>query len=184
MNFPELASPKIKLSKICLNNKTLDEMTEYSILPEFYEHMEFYPFKNKKETELYLNKLINRSSADNCHYWFILDNTDKVIGTFGVFDIDTRKGSAEIGYGLSPKYWGQGLFKESLSLVLDYLFYEKKFSRICAKTQTSNQASIHGLLKLGFKEEGVLRNFYLSEKTSEYYDATILSILKNEYIKE
>ena len=36
-------------------------------------------------------------------------------------------------------------------------------------------------MKIGFKKEGVMREFYLDEKSNERWDAVILSILKTDY---
>ena len=180
MKFNDLHSERLDLVKI--SKEGLDDMHEYSIRREFYEYLEFEPFKNIEETNEYLEKLIERSNSDRGHYWFIrLNRERKVIGTIGLLDIDVRKGSAEIGYGLSPDYWGQGLFKEVLITVLEYLFVDLQFHRVWAKTQSNNIPSIKALERCGFKNEGVMRDWYLSSKGIRY-DATILSILKSEYL--
>jgi len=159
----------------------LNDMHEYSVKDEFYRFLEFEPFKNIEETRSYLKKLIKRSDSKSGYYWFIKSKKDKkIIGTFGVLNIDENKKSAEIGYGISPNYWGEGYFSEILKVVLDYLIHNLKFHRIWAKTQSNNIASIKGLQKIGFKKEGVLRDFYLSSN-GKRYDAVLLSILKEKY---
>ena len=158
-------------------------MHEYSTNPEFYKFFEYEPFKTIEETNEYLEKLIKRSSLETGHYWFIrLKRLNKVIGTFGLADIDYRKGSTEIGYGLSPDYWGQGLFKEVLITVLEYLFVDLQFHRVWAKTQSNNIPSIKALERCGFMIEGTMRKYYLSAN-GERYDAILLSILKDEFLK-
>ena len=151
---------------------------------EYYEFMEFDVHRSVEETRDYLNKLIKRSSAETGHYWFIrLKPENKIAGTFGLLDLDRRKGSVEIGYGLSPVYWGKGLYQESLKLVLKHLFLEKNFHRVWAKTQADNVSSIKALERSGFKREGTLRDFYLSMKDGKYHDAAILGILKSEFVQ-
>ena len=39
-----------------------------------------------------------------------LAETSQVIGTFGVHNIDFRKGFCEISYGVAPKFWGNYFF--------------------------------------------------------------------------
>ena len=97
-------------------------------------------------------------------------------------NIDNNRNSAEIGYGLSPDYWGQGYFGESLSIVLNYLFINLEFYRISAKTRFDNIPSFKALEKVGFKKEGVMRNFYLSAN-GKRYDAVLFSILRDEFLK-
>ena len=132
--FPsELSGPRLLLTP--LDETGLLDFFEYSQIDEFYKYLEFPPQKDMEETAAYLKKLIRRSNAGNAHYWFIREkNKQKVIGTFGVHDIDFRKGDAEISYGISPKYWGKGYFREIVRLVLDLLFLQMKFHRVIATT--------------------------------------------------
>ena len=182
MKIQDLSSKRIDLVDLVKIGKDgLTEMHEYSIKPEFYEFLTYDPFKTIEDTSDYLDKLIKRSSLETGHYWFIkIKSEKKIIGTFCLINIDLQNGSSEIGYGLSPDYWGCGYFRESLMLVLNYLFSKLNFNKIWAKTQSNNIASIKGLEKCGFKKEGTMRDFYLSS-TGERYDATFLSILRNHH---
>jgi len=124
---------------------------------------------------------MKRSELENAHYWFIsLTKPEKVIGSFGVHDIDWRKKNAEISYGLSPDYWGEGYFGETLKVALKYLFNEQKFHRIFATTRSDNLPSIKALERAGFQKEATLRDFYLSYDGTRH-NAAVLSILKPEY---
>ncbi len=179
MNFPELQGQRIRL--IQLDESHLEGMFEYSRDPRFYRYFEFKPQVNMEETRAYLQRLIERSSINTAHYWFIyLTGSNKVIGSIGVHDIDWRKKSGEISYGLSPAYWGQGLFGETLQLILKYLFDECDFHRVCATTREDNAPSIKALEKIGFKKEGILRDYYLAHDGQRYH-AAILAVLRNEY---
>ena len=180
MHFPELYGKRIRLSELSLSG--LQDMYEYSKNRLLYKYFEFEPQKNRKETKEYLIKLLKRSEAENAHYWFIrLIGDNKIIGTFGVHDIDQRKKSAEVSYGMSPDYWGKGFFKETLRIVLDYLFFECNFYRVNATTRSDNLPSVKGLESVWFQKEGVLRDYYLSYN-GERHDAAILAILRHEYV--
>lgn len=180
MTFPDLPGDRIDLVKI--DASCVDDIHEYSSMPSFFQFMEFAESQSRDETETYVKKLLRRSEDPTGHYWMILHKSDnKVIGTFGVLDIDLRKGCGEIGYGVSPKYGGKGYFKEALDMVLQYLFGEADFHRVWAKTQNDNHASIESLKSAGFKPEGTLRDFYLSEKDGHRHNAVVLSILSHEF---
>ena len=179
MNFPHLSGPRIKL--IDLSESCLEDMFEYSKNPLLYRYLEFEPQKTMDETKTYLHKLMQRSAVPSGHYWFIrLIKTGKVIGSFGVHDIDWRKKNAEISYGLSPDHWGQGYFQETIQVALKYLFKERGFHRICATTRADNFPSIRSLEKAGLRNEGTLRDYYLSHNGNRH-DAVVLAILKSEY---
>jgi len=182
MIIKDLSSKRIDLIDLVeIGKDGLADMHEYSIKPEFYEFLTYDPFKTIEDTSAYIDKLIKRSSLETGHYWFIrLNKSNKIIGTFGLMNIDLSTGSTEIGYGLSPDYWGGGYFTETLTAVVKYLFLELNFHRIWAKTQSNNIASIKSLNKCGFQKEGVLRDFYFSSEGIRY-DATILSILRDEF---
>ena len=186
MKFPNLYGDRINLMDLTeIGEKGLKDMFEYSQDCSFYKYMEYEPHQSIEETRQYLNKLIKRSKSDTAHYWFIfLKSEKKIIGTFGVLNIDKRKGCAEIGYGLSSSYWGRGYFYEALVMVLKLLFLDFSFHRVSAITQIDNLASIKALKKIGFKKEGTMRDFYLSYKDKHRYDAVIMSILKYEFLQK
>jgi len=154
----------------------LDDFHEYSILPQFYKYIEYEPFKKYSESKKYLEKLILKSKRNDCQFWFIqLKSNMKVIGTIGFFDLNTHRKSLEIGYGLSPNYWGNGYFSESLKFLIDFAFSDLKINRISAKTFANNKDSVAVLEKSGFKSEGILRDFYY--QGNDWHDCNLLSIL-------
>ena len=110
-------------------------------------------------------------------------NLNKVIGTIGLHDIDWRKGSAELTYGLSPIHWGNGFFSESLNLVVDWFFSLHDTNRLFLKTVSENKGSVKAVTNFGFKKEGKFREFYLDQKTNKKWDASLFSILKSDYKK-
>jgi len=179
MVFPDLYSDRINLKQIGMYG--LDDMYEYSIIDSFYDFLEFLPQKSINDTKEYLEKLLTRHHNDNAHYWFVeLKENNKIIGSFGIHDIDWRKKIGEVSYGISPNYGKKGYFSEALHTVLKHCFKEMQFHRVCATTRVDNIGSIKGLLKIGFKKEGILRDYYLNYE-GKRYDAAILAILKKDY---
>ena len=149
IRFSDLHGKRIDLIKINIHG--LNDMHEYSTNPEFYKYFEYKPFKTIQETKNYLENLIELSKSGIRNTWFIkLNDKDKIIGTFDVRNIDVNRLSVEVGYGLSPKYWGQGFFNESLMMVLRYMFVDLDFYRIEAICKHNHTASIKGLEKVGF----------------------------------
>lgn len=179
IHFSELVGNRIDLIKINMNH--LEDIHEYSIKPELYEHFEYEPFKTIQETKSFLENLINFSNLGIRNTWFIkLKKENKIIGTFDVRNINQNRLSVEIGYAISPDYWRRGFFSESLILVLKYMFTELNFYRIEAICNKNNVASIEGLKKNGFKEEGLLRGYYRM-KDNNRQDGILLSIIKEEF---
>jgi len=161
----------ISLSPISF--KYFDDFHEYSTNPLFFKYFEYEVFKNKKQSKKYLKKLIINSKKKNFQSWcIVLKNEKKCIGTITV-DIRPMRNSAELGYGLSRTYWGNGYFSRSLNLIENFLFKKIGIKRLFAITMAKNKTSINPLLKFGFKKEGVLKSFY--KKKDKYEDAFLLS---------
>ena len=95
--------------------------------------------------------------------------------------IDWKNKNAEAGYWLGKKYWGQGIAKEALQLILGFGFRRLKLMRIYARARPANFRSERLLNKTGFKREGFLRkDMFIKGRSVDHF---IYSILKEEYQK-
>ena len=178
--FPELENKRIKL--IYLDDKWINNMYEYSNNPLFYNFLEFTHPKSIDDTKNYFAKLKERDAVETAHWWFVLlKEENKVIGSMGIHSIDWRKKDAELSYGISPDFWGKGIFQEILSMVLNFLYKVQSFHRLIATTMENNYRSIRGLEKVGFIKEAILRDYYLSHDGIRN-NAVIMSILNSEYL--
>jgi RimJ/RimL family protein N-acetyltransferase len=178
-NFPALSGERLEL--VALSDEGLPDMFAYSQDPRFYRFLEFEPHQTIDDTRQYLDRLRERSAGGNAYYWFVRRKADaKMIGTFGVHSIDWRKRSGEIGYGIAASEWGHGYFAEALQIGLRHLFATLEFHRVSATTPVENAASVRALLRAGFVQEGVLRDYYLSA-AGRRYDAAVLALLAPEY---
>ena len=112
--------------------------------------------------------------------WGIAQKTDNVlIGHCGFFDIDRFNCSAEISYCIKRELWGQGLMTEAVDAMLRFGFEDYGLNRIVANVIKDNAGSVKVLQKLGFVQEGILRESLL--KNGQYHDLIAFSILKSEY---
>lgn len=180
IDTPFLKGERISLVK--LDDRFIDDMFEYSKNPAFYSYMGLAPVKTIDEMRTYLDKILGRVRQGNAIYWaIVLNGSNKMIGTFGVVDIDMNSQKAEIGYGLSPDHWHKGYFREALFLILRHCFETIGLKRVSALTMTGNMGSVKGLEQVGFRREGVLRQHYRKIDGSRH-DAELFSILKDEFI--
>jgi len=176
------AERSIYLTK--LNLEGLDDMYEYSKLPIFYKYLEYQPHKNIHETKEYILSLLDRIKGGyhggQCMYWFIKSvNTGRVIGSLGLVAVDFTRKTAEIGMGISPKYWGKGHIFEAVWVLLKYCLEELKLERITATTRSDNLSVIKLFETAGFKVEGKFREALL-KYNGEKYDSVALGLLKKE----
>lgn len=112
--------------------------------------------------------------------WAIVRKADhQVIGTCGYHKWAKTSFRAEIGYDLSPACWGQGYMSEALRAVIHHGFERMNLNRIDALVYVNNDKSLHLLQKLGFKQEGLLRDYFCLD--GSFYDHHLLALLRREW---
>jgi RimJ/RimL family protein N-acetyltransferase len=86
-----------------------------------------------------------------------LTDSDALIGTTTLFNLNLDNGRAEIGYCLGREHWGNGYMHEALQSQLKYAFETPGLRRLEADVDPRNISSIRTLERLGFQREGYLR---------------------------
>jgi ribosomal-protein-alanine N-acetyltransferase len=81
-----------------------------------------------------------------------------LIGTIGYHHWVKEAFRASVGYDLVASSRRQGFMTEALSEVLRFGFMEMRLNKVEAHVNLRNKASIRLLHKLGFRQEGVLRD--------------------------
>ena len=85
----------------------------------------------------------------------IVENSSRsLVGFIGLHRIDQENGHAEIGYFLSPGYWGRGYATEAVSLISQYAFEWLNLRKVYARVYAPNEASRRALEKNGFQLAG------------------------------
>lgn len=149
---------KMRIYFTKLGEDGLNDMYEYSKMPELYKYLTgLSPHKNKEDTRKYMELLVERIHSGyyggKAMYWFLrLKTSNKVIGTFGLVGVDFKKGTAIMGKGLSPKYWGKGLMFEAMWIIMKYCFEELGLHTINTITHRKNLPNIKVMKVCGARE--------------------------------
>jgi ribosomal-protein-alanine N-acetyltransferase len=173
----------MKTERLYLRQRTkllLENMLGQSIA----EQLAFFGIEDKASLQLQLNKIEKRLSEGQTEWqkWDLIEqNTQKVMGSCSLFNWHAVHERAEIGYLLHERFRGNGYMIEALHAVVDYGFNSMKLNRIEAFMKPDNQGSKRIVEKLGFKQEGLLREHYKFE--NRIYDSLVFSLLKSEHIK-
>ena len=131
-----------------------------------------YPY-DEKAGEAYINAVL----SDNPRKIFAIDINGEAVGSIGVFpQSDIHEKSAEIGYWLSEKYWGNGIMAKAITEVFEYGFKTFDIARVFARPFSTNKGSQRVLEKAGFELEAILKKALY--KDGEYLDELIYSRLK------
>jgi [ribosomal protein S5]-alanine N-acetyltransferase len=112
--------------------------------------------------------------------WGMVHKTDhRLIGTIGFHKWSKTNLRAEIGYDLSPAWWGKGYMSEALGAVLRNGFERMGLNRIEALVYTGNARSNHLLERFGFNQEGLLREYYGLNGT--FNDHYLYALLRKDW---
>ena len=137
------------------------------------------------------------ASMDDAHAWFERmqriqqDNTalqlvvvekasNEAIGTCLLFKFDKNNGRCELGYVMRRSHWGGGYMSEALRAVIGAAFGPLGIRRLDALIDPANTASARILDRLGFVQEGLLREAYV-ERGGGYSDSAVFGLLRREW---
>ncbi len=102
-----------------------------------------------------------------------------LLGTCTLFSMNANCRRAEVGYGLASSAWGHGYMDEALRSLLGYGFSELNLNRVEADIDPRNEASAKSLERLGFAQEGVLRERWIVD--GEVSDTALYGLLQREW---
>jgi RimJ/RimL family protein N-acetyltransferase len=112
--------------------------------------------------------------------WVIVRKSDRQpIGTCGYHRWEKQYFRTEIGYDLGPSFWGQGYMTEAMNTVIRHGFEGMGLNRIDALVYVGNHRSARLLQKLGFKQEGILRDYFCLD--GKFYDHTLFALLRRDW---
>lgn len=179
-NIPEIETPRLILRKISLDDT--DDMYEYSCLAEVTKYLTWSAHTKRTQTENHIKLLLRKYDSGEFYDWAIQDKeSGKMIGTCGFTSIIRENNSAEIGYVLSPAFWGKEIAKEAVLAVLKFGFAVFDFDRIYARHMQGNDASGRVMQKCGMTFENIYKNSEYIK--GEYKTILVYQITKNQYEK-
>lgn len=137
------------------------DMFEYSCSPAVGPMAGWEPHKTVSETAAVINLFIDsKNRGEPGVFAIVCRENNKMIGTIELYNYKPGF-KAELGYALSPLYWGKGIIVEAANCLLDWGFTELNLKRIEVAAFKENYQSQRVCEKLGFKKEGIARNAYL-----------------------
>ncbi|WP_257349502.1 GNAT family N-acetyltransferase [Pseudalkalibacillus decolorationis] len=168
--FPELHSERLVLREI--NQGDLEGIFAIFSDPEVLTYYGMDPIQSKEEVNDLIQKYRVGFEHGTVYRWAIVRKEDnQFLGTCGYHNWHHRYYRAEIGYELSPAYWGMGYMQEAASKIIEYGHSELGIHRIGALISPFNKSSIRLVERLGFSKEGVLKDYAYSGES--YHDLTM-----------
>lgn len=108
----------------------------------------------------------------------IRPDEDTLVGYVAIKPIDREHDKGELSFWLEERHGGQGYTTEAAHATVAFGFGELQLNRICAYHMARNPASGRVLTKLGFRQEGLLRQG--ARKWGIYEDALLWARLRQD----
>ncbi|MFL6659998.1 MAG: GNAT family N-acetyltransferase [Massilia sp.] len=108
-----------------------------------------------------------------------LQSSGEVIGNIRLYAFVDQNRRCDIGYALTQPHWGKGYLGEAMGALLDYGFRELNLNRIEADVDPRNDASSKVLERMGFRQEGLLRERWIVN--GEICDTAFYGLLKRDW---
>jgi ribosomal-protein-alanine N-acetyltransferase len=106
-------------------------------------------------------------------------NTGELVGTCTLFNFNSQCRRAELGYALHGDWWGRGYMHEALVALLGVGFDALGLNRVEADVDPRNVGSVKSLERLGFRNEGLLRERWIVN--GEVSDSGLYGLLEREW---
>ncbi|BAY81701.1 hypothetical protein NIES267_11780 [Calothrix parasitica NIES-267] len=176
--FPILKTPRLLLRAINYS----DAQSVHCNLSDFYTVL--YSNVAEPPSLKEVRKIIdiwseNFKKQQGFRWGITIKEQNIVIGSCGYKNINKKHRRAEIGYEISPAYRRKGFMSEALNAVLEYGFEVIELNRIEATVNCGNLPSILLLHKLGFSEEGILKEYEFQK--DKFIDLKLFSLLYKQF---
>lgn len=176
-----MPSPLIHTSRLVLREVVSADAPALLALCADRGHMQWYgidPFPDLAAAESRIRKLAEMGQAANPATSWAIELAGEFIGTCGLFAWNRTWRKCSVGYELMKTAQGHGYMQEAVRSVVSWGFREMELNRVEAQTHPNNTRSIALLSRLGFTEEGRLRQ--AAYWAGQYHDMLQFSLLRSE----
>jgi len=177
-HFPALETDRLRLREMTPDDVT--SLLKHLGNPEVVRFIDTQPIKTRQQADEWLRWMGSFFSAKDGLRWGVTLKSDGTfIGSAGLHGWNREVRYAEIGYDIAQAHWGNGYATEVVQGIIDFGFNRMMLNRIEADVVSGNDASMRVLEKIGFQQEGILRQRVY--KGGAYLDSYLFSLLCKDY---
>ena len=142
----------------------------------------FSSFPNLNEIPKYVQEMLDLSSKGSILPFITIDkDSNAIVGTTRYLNIDYENHRLEIGHTWIAKSWRKTYVNTEMKLLmLQYAFEKLACIAVEIRTDVLNTISRQAILRLGAKQDGVLRHHKIM-KDGRIRDTVCYSIIKPEW---
>jgi RimJ/RimL family protein N-acetyltransferase len=148
---------------------------------EFLRLLDAYPAYPKNE--VMVSEWIRNGQQAKDHFLFgiRIHATDSLIGFLELGEVLWTHRTTWLSIAIGERsYWGQGYGYEAVGLALEFAFRELNLHRVQLTVFSYNERAIRLYEKLGFRREGVFREFL--ERDTQRHDMYLYGMLRSEWL--
>jgi [ribosomal protein S5]-alanine N-acetyltransferase len=176
--LPIITTPRLVLRWI--SEDDVDGLFDVFSDPQVVRYWSSGPLANREAAAQMQREIAAENQRKTMLKWGLaLRESNTVIGTAPLFNLNLDNGRAEIGYAMGHAFWGKGYMNEALEALLLHAFEVMQLRRLEADVDPRNSASIRTLERLGFQREGFLRERW--HVCGEIQDAFFYGLLRREW---
>lgn len=173
-----LEGERVKL--VPLDRQHFEPLAACAAHPDIWKEMAIDGVDEDELLSSFRASLLRRAAGEEYPFTVIDKRTNKIYGSTRYFDIHAEHKKLEIGWTwYHPSYWGNGYNTECKLLLLQFCFEQLQANRVQLKTRITNLRSRAAILKIGAKQEGILRNDRVQNGVIK--DTVVFSFIKEEW---
>ena len=176
--LPVITTERVVLRWI--SEDDVDGLYEIFSDPQVMRYWSSPPIKNREAAAEMQRDIAAGNENNTMLKWGVaLRESNSLIGTTTLFNLNLDNERAEIGYAMNRAHWGKGYMNEALKALVSHAFEDMNLRRLEADVDPRNAASIRTLERLGFQREGFLRERWHVD--GEIQDALFYGLLHHEW---
>lgn len=152
--YPVIETDRLRLRRVF--REDAEDLYEATADPRVTKYEPWGPY-DRDETAQMIENVLAQLESGLCTEWAVERKDDaKVLGLIHLNKIDFFNRSAEVGYWLTRKCWGQGYATECLKALGEYALNTLRMDEIVAVCHPENLASLRVLEKAGYRYQKTL----------------------------
>ena len=158
--------PQITTDRLLLRQFTKDDLENVYNGLSHPDVIKYYgvSYHTLEATKEQMEWFANLEKEEKGIWWAVCSKDNSTFyGGGGFNDVDKTNRKAEIGFWLLPEYWGKGIMKEAMPLMINHAFTEMNLHRIEGYVDHENSKCKKAIVKLDFQLEGTMRDYEIKD---------------------
>src|SRR5512133_1787481 len=176
---PTIETPRLALRLV--RDGALPALLEVNSDDEATRYLPYASWRSMDDALAWLDRSAARhASREAAQFVIVRRDTQRVIGSCLLFHFDEPSARAEVGYVLGREHWRCGYMLEAMRAFVAFAFEEVGLRRLEAEINPRNTASAGLLERLGFVQEGLLRERWQTK--GELSDSALYGLLRGDWL--